>query len=174
MQIRNVVRIILLDPANRILLLKISPKGSMDPKNPITKPFWINPGGEIEPGESSKKAVLRELQEETGITKATVYEPAIWYGETILEKKDVPTLFKQEFFMVRVDAQAISMADMGEGERKLVDDVRWWTVREIQESDELFIPYCLRTYLESLLQALPAATKVIDLQPREKKNSHVS
>ncbi len=168
MQIRHVVRIILLNQFNRILLLKISPKGSMDPKNPITKPFWINPGGEIDAGETPIAAALRELKEETGITPMTVCEKAAWHGEIILEKNGVPTLFKQTFFVIRTDTSAISMVDMEAGEKKLVADAQWWIVRKIQESDELFIPFCLRTDLEPLLYAPPTVTRVIDLQPRKK------
>jgi len=164
MKERRVARMLLLDPHNRILLLKIdNTKGSMDPKNPITQPFWIPPGGGIEKGETMYQALLRELKEETGIEHAKICEPAAWYGEIILEYKGAETLFKQWFFMLRVDCSEVSVEGAGDFERRLILDARWWGLKEIQSSDEIFIPCQLKTALEPLLELPPKETQIIDL-----------
>ena len=55
---------ICLDPAGRILLCRLS-------KECVEAGAWTLPGGGIEWGESPKEAVLRELEEETGLKPST-------------------------------------------------------------------------------------------------------
>ena len=56
---RRAARVILLDPANRVLLMRYDdgpPNGS----------HWSTPGGGLNTGEEYPAAALRELAEETG------------------------------------------------------------------------------------------------------------
>lgn len=109
MKTRETARLILLDEKNRILLMKIWDKTVSDPVNPIQRPFWITPGGKIEPGEAPKEAVLRELYEETGISHAEVIEPAAWYGEIILNMRGEKVLCKESFFITRLQSTKITL-----------------------------------------------------------------
>jgi hypothetical protein len=60
---RPSARIILLDPDDRILLLKV-----VDDAGILDEPvLWITPGGGVEPGEEFEDTALRELWEETGL-----------------------------------------------------------------------------------------------------------
>ncbi len=51
---------IITDPAGRLLLIKRGHEPGMG--------LWSIPGGRIEPGESPEQAVVREVQEETGLS----------------------------------------------------------------------------------------------------------
>ena len=64
--VRESTRVIVFDPAGRVLLLHTS--DLCDP--PLE--WWELPGGGIEPGEPAEDAARRELREETGISVESV------------------------------------------------------------------------------------------------------
>jgi 8-oxo-dGTP pyrophosphatase MutT (NUDIX family) len=59
---RSVVRAVVLDAHDRVLLFH-----TRDPSQPEQGTWWELPGGGIEPGETYREAVVRELAEEAGI-----------------------------------------------------------------------------------------------------------
>jgi 8-oxo-dGTP pyrophosphatase MutT (NUDIX family) len=80
---RTSVRVILLDAADRVLLL-----GPRDPDDGRT--VWFMPGGGVEPGESFTETADRELREELGVSGLaftgpvwTRYHDHTWDGRAI-------------------------------------------------------------------------------------------
>jgi 8-oxo-dGTP pyrophosphatase MutT (NUDIX family) len=60
--LREAARAIVLDPDDRVMLLRYDENGG----------FWATPGGSLEPGETHRQAVTRELREELGIQHVTL------------------------------------------------------------------------------------------------------
>ena len=82
---------------------------------------WSLPKGKVNPGESWKKAALREVLEETGcVAKLKKYAGSISY---LLNDKPKVVLFWH------MDIEAMNLEKMN-GE---VDEVRWLTVAEASE-----------------------------------------
>ncbi len=61
MNILLVVAVALVDPDNRILIAK-------RPEGKSLAGYWEFPGGKIDPGERPEQSLIRELQEELGIS----------------------------------------------------------------------------------------------------------
>ena len=68
LRLRQGVRAVVLDPDDRTLLVRF--------EFPDTT-FWATPGGGLEPDESHEQALVRELEEEVGLTDVTL-GPLIW------------------------------------------------------------------------------------------------
>jgi 8-oxo-dGTP pyrophosphatase MutT (NUDIX family) len=66
---REAARAIVLTPQREVLLLRVS--------LPEESPFWITPGGGIEPGESVEACLRRELREEVGLERFAL-GPLVW------------------------------------------------------------------------------------------------
>jgi 8-oxo-dGTP diphosphatase len=147
LRIREAVRAVLIDPDDRILLVRFEFP---------TATRWALPGGGLEPGESHIDALQRELDEEAGLSDAVI-GPQIWSGLHI-----VPFLNgafdgqRERIFLVRsaaFDAQPrLSWAQMN---AEFVHELRWWTLDEIAASDAVFVPNDLHTLLTTLLRDGP-------------------
>lgn len=113
-----VVGIWVFDSQNRILLTKRAPTKSYAPN------LWENTGGHVQSGEPSKAAVVRELEEETGIV---VTEDEIGYIGSIKVKP-----FFGDNYYVRKDFPAGAVR-LQEGE---TCDAKWVTLEEFDAMAE--------------------------------------
>jgi 8-oxo-dGTP pyrophosphatase MutT (NUDIX family) len=166
---RSAVRAIIINQAHDILLVHMKPAGLLITESPKTS-FWLTPGGSIEPGETQRSALIREIHEETGITESSIeqiFEPAAWYNELVLTYKGVPTLFKESFFLVKVsdNSSATYEHNPDEQERNLTDELRWWKLEDILTSQETFFPVGFPKLIDELLKTPP--TETILLQKRK-------
>ena len=143
---RRTARVLLLDPADRILLMK----GRL-PSAPESPGAWFTIGGGIEPGETVLEAAAREVLEETGLT-GVIFGDIVWRGEVMLkDRKQRPVLFKDTFILARCAGGDVTRAGWQALEREFVDDIRWWTLADLAACGEPVWPADLVDRLAGIL-----------------------
>ncbi len=136
---RPAARVILLNPDNRVLLLRAEEDGADDH-------WWVMPGGGLQPGETFEQAVVREAFEETGVHVDV--SRCVWIRHHIFEWNRAPANQYERFFVARTEHTAISPA-RPDG---YVTGYRWWACREIIQSDDTFAPRRLGRLLPAILE----------------------
>ncbi len=143
---RRGVRALILDPADRVLMVRFEDElGS----------WWSTPGGGIDPGESDAEALARELSEEVGLRdfelgsliwtrRHWLVNPRRWGGQ------------EERHYLVRTaafaPAAAFSVAELAaEG----VHEARWFTVDEL--ATVITGPRRLASLVRDLLEHGPPA-----------------
>jgi 8-oxo-dGTP pyrophosphatase MutT (NUDIX family) len=124
---RRAARVLVVDPADRVLLLR-----GCDPAVPGPR-FWWTVGGGLDAGESARAGAVRELHEETGLLVA---EDALvgplhhdvssfafdrWWVEQ-----------ENEFFAVRVAGWTTAPAALEATETASIDGAGWWSLRQLR------------------------------------------
>jgi len=149
LRIREAVRALVLDPDDRVLLVRFEFP---------TATRWALPGGGLEHGETHLQALVRELFEEVGLSDPVI-GPAVWHRLHI-----VPFLSgefdgqRERIYLVRTHAfdpaPQLSWEQMN---AEFVHELRWWTGDEIAASDAVFVPTGLHALLVALLRDGPPA-----------------
>jgi 8-oxo-dGTP diphosphatase len=146
MRERLTARVLLLDPDGRVLLMK----GRL-PGRPNGPAVWYSIGGGVEDGETVLQAAAREIVEETGLTDA-VLGRTVWRDEVILRDIDhEKRLFKQYYVVARTAGGDPSRDGWLPHERLLTDDMRWWTLGELQSTDDTVYPLGMAVLLVDVL-----------------------
>lgn len=153
MRERPTARILLLDPDDRILLVRGRLLSA-----PAGAGAWFTVGGGIEPGESLAEAAAREIVEETGFTDA-VLGPVVWVREGPMEfYPGQLTLIRETYVLARCQGGEPSRMGWTALEREIMDDMRWWTVGDMRASTEAVHPAGLADLLTGLLAEGAPAT----------------
>jgi 8-oxo-dGTP pyrophosphatase MutT (NUDIX family) len=132
---RQAARVLLLDAADRVLMLH-----GFDPARPDYR-YWFTVGGGLDPGESPLDGALRELFEEVGLRLGPTDLVGPVHHEIVRFPFDGQWYEQhQEFFVARVDAWEVDTSGQNEIERASVDAHRWWSIEELAETDEAYYP----------------------------------
>jgi 8-oxo-dGTP pyrophosphatase MutT (NUDIX family) len=143
--------VIAFDPVGRVLLFRYDdppPKGR----------HWATPGGGVEANEDFYQAACRELVEETGWTDVPVAPTEVHQGANLQWSSYTQGLIRQidHYFMARVPDE---LRPLGEVAAMHVTDgihaSRWWTLAELDETDENIYPDILADLVRSALAEQP-------------------
>ncbi len=135
---RNVVRLVVRDALDRILLLH-----AHEPTAPELGEWWELPGGGIDPGETYREAAIRELWEETGITvgDSQIGVPT-WTRDGSFRHRQLRHLQHEVVVEVRLAGRGPDIEEHNrlDYEREDYFDFRWWPISRVLASTEPFYP----------------------------------
>jgi len=173
LQVRNSIKVLLLNDDNELLLICIDDPQTTTVKGEYHGRFWDLIGGEIESYESIQEAALREIYEETGITKKEIeLGPIVWVGELDLVLAGTLTHLKQRFIVARTKQKNVSLANLTQAEQAVVKKVAWFSLEEIKNSTEVIYPVLLPQYLPDIISGkYPEQPLEIDLTKKPNPKS---
>jgi TDG/mug DNA glycosylase family protein len=148
--LRDAVRVLVRDQAGRLLLVRFEFPD---------KTVWALPGGGVEPAESDKEAIARELREEAGITEFEL-GPCIWTRTHWFPMRAHSGQSERVYLVEAGGDEPRPELDWEELRREWVTDIRWWTRSEIDEYDGILSPRRLRQLLRELDEGGPPAEPV--------------
>jgi TDG/mug DNA glycosylase family protein len=135
---REAVRAVVVDADDRVLLLSW--------ENPAGR-WWITPGGGIRAGEAEETALRRELLEEVGLREFDV-GPLVFERTHVIPWGERLVRQHERCYLVRVGSLAVEPTI--ELAQESVTGHRWWTLDELDATDERIAPPRLAALVRSL------------------------
>ena len=147
MRLRQAARAVVVDPADRILLVRFEFP---------SKVVWATPGGGLDPGETHEQAIVRELAEEAGLDEVEL-GPWIWTREHVIPFLDGNWDGQVErYVLVRTHRfEPVPRFTPEQLAAEYVTGLKWWTPAELTASEELFAPRRLPELVAALLRDGP-------------------
>jgi 8-oxo-dGTP pyrophosphatase MutT (NUDIX family) len=153
-RVRHAVRILLVDERERVLLF-----AAHDPARGGA-PFWFPVGGEVEAGEDVQLAAAREIEEETG-ARGVALGPEVWHRRHAFTWRGVDYDQRERWFLARVGAFVPDGSGLTEIEQEELTPPRWWSLEELDATDDRLVPRDLATRLRALLAEGPPDAPIV-------------
>lgn len=148
--VRPSARVVVLDPAGRVLLLGARLTDPDLPPGDVL--FWYTPGGGVEAGESLRTAAVRELAEEIGLdAEPAALEGPVWLRRFVGPFGALSIDNRETYFVLRDVVHDVD--PRGRTELEVLGDEphRWWTADELAASAETFAPRELPALVAALV-----------------------
>lgn len=154
-RLRQATRALVLDERHRILLVRATSDLEQG------RELWLTTGGGMEEGETDEDAVRRELFEEAGLVDFAL-GPLVWTRTVVHPlaggRWDGQT---ERYYLVRTPAfDPAPGLRRDELLREGIEEVRWWTLEELEAAETLFSPRRLPLLLRGLILHGPPAEPV--------------
>ncbi|WP_347057576.1 NUDIX domain-containing protein [Blastococcus sp. HT6-30] len=147
--VRTTARVIVLQPAGRVLLMGARlPDPAMPPGEVL---FWYTPGGGVEAGETLREAAVRELAEEIGLhVDPAALEGPVWlrrhvgpFGGRVYDTRET-------YFVLRDVVHDVVPGALTELELLADEPHRWWSPEELAAGAVDLVPADLPALLAEL------------------------
>ncbi len=133
MRKRQASRVLLFNPQGEILLVRFA-----IPCDGVDFIFWATPGGEIEPGETPTEAMHREIAEELGLSLAL--DGPLWTDHNCFLHQGQMCDNTDFYFRADCPRQAPVLIGLTADELKIMKEIRWWTMEQLQSTTEQIFP----------------------------------
>jgi len=148
-RLRRATRAVVLDTSDAVLLVRFDFGDRV---------VWATPGGGIEGTESDEHALRRELAEEAGLVGFEI-GPLVWTRTHVVPiaggRWDGQT---ERYYVVRTEPfEPAPRLTWNELREEGMTAIRWWTLDELEATEELFAPRRLPVLVRELLLHGPPA-----------------
>jgi 8-oxo-dGTP diphosphatase len=146
---RQAVRVLLLDEADRVLLVRFWDGDHS---------WWCCPGGGIEPNETDGAAARRELREELGDADVQLGQ-CIWTRRHTAVFGGKPFDQRERIYLGRVAAFEPRPSPTALLEHS-PEDIRWWSTDELLAADDDFAPRRLPELVREIILRGPPSRPI--------------
>ncbi|HET7271930.1 MAG TPA: NUDIX hydrolase [Rubrobacter sp.] len=100
-------------------------------QKPDRDPYWVLPGGRLEPGETIPECASREVAEETGLTAS--FSDVLYVSEFLREGRHTIDIVARMALEGDEEASLGSDPEVAPGTEPTLTEVRWVSVDKLQE-----------------------------------------